>query len=63
MTRRCERLLSGLIELKTHLYDHILKGKPYRCLSLSLLLDNAQYESEGEAFVLPLTLSIFPIFA
>ncbi|MBG5928252.1 type VI secretion system baseplate subunit TssF [Providencia rettgeri] len=51
VTRRCERLLSGLIELKTHLYDHILKGKPYRCLSLSLRLDNAQYESEGEAFV------------
>ncbi|WP_369311854.1 type VI secretion system baseplate subunit TssF [Providencia rettgeri] len=51
MTRRCERLLSGLIELKTYLYDHRLKGKPYRCLSLSLLLDNAQYKSEGETFV------------
>ncbi|MFN7064503.1 type VI secretion protein, partial [Proteus mirabilis] len=51
ITRKCERLLNGLVELKTHLYDYILKGKPYRCLSLSLFIDETQYENRGEAFV------------
>ncbi|MCW2256786.1 type VI secretion system protein ImpG [Providencia alcalifaciens] len=51
VTRRLERLLSGCIALETHLYDHILKGKPYRCLSLALTLDIQMFDNEGEAFM------------
>lgn len=51
VTRKLERLLSGCVALDTHLYDYILKGKTHRCLSLSLTLDRAQFEDEGEAFM------------
>ncbi len=51
ITRKLERLLSGCIHLETHLYDYILKGKPYRCLALTMTLNREQYENEGEAFV------------
>ncbi|EKT60193.1 hypothetical protein OO7_05189 [Providencia sneebia DSM 19967] len=51
VTRKLECLLSGCINLQTELYDHILKGKPYRCLSLKLTLDIDKYENEGEAFM------------
>ncbi|HFS8186955.1 TPA: type VI secretion system baseplate subunit TssF [Providencia stuartii] len=51
VTRKLERLLSGCIALKTNLYDHILKGKPYRCLSLVVTLDIQKFENEGEAFM------------
>lgn len=50
-TRKIERAISGCIDLKSQLYDYILKGKPHRCLSLTLILDSNAFDNEGDAFL------------
>ncbi len=51
VTRKIKKSLDGCIDLNSQTYDYILKGKPHRCLSLTLILDTDYFDNEGDAFI------------
>ncbi len=49
--RKIKTYLDGLVAMNSSTYDRLLKGKPYRCLDLTITVDLTHFESEGAAFL------------
>ncbi|WP_421533455.1 type VI secretion system baseplate subunit TssF [Morganella morganii] len=52
--QRCKQinqLLSGIHAVDSVLDDRLVRGKPYRCLDLTMTLDPHKYDNTGDAFM------------
>lgn len=61
ITRKCERLLNGLVELKTHLYDYILKVNPIVVYLYRYSLTKHNMKIEVKLLSLLHIFTIFPV--
>ncbi|WP_413482216.1 type VI secretion system baseplate subunit TssF [Morganella psychrotolerans] len=58
-SKQINQHLEGLTDINTALEDRLMKGKPYRCLSLTMTLNPEKFDNPGDAFMFTMHLYHF----
>ncbi|WP_413495550.1 type VI secretion system baseplate subunit TssF [Morganella psychrotolerans] len=58
-SKQINQHLEGLTDINTALEDRLMKGKPYRCLSLTMTLNPEKFDNPGDVFMFTMHLYHF----